>query len=163
MLLSRSVEDLEQLLESKLVRRVLAGDIDLRLPLAGDRRRHDPEINIAHARRAHFFLGHRNVALVVRIPVSHVVVVRDHTRTGRKGKNFGAELQIHIRQQVGRNHRRLGKIRLEEIFLDEGRAIRDAFPGCAFAGEPQEIGVEIDTEAAGTEFLGCGDDEASVA
>ena len=43
------------------------------------------------------------------------------------------------------------------------RTVRDAFPDRTLPGEPQEIRIEIDAEAARAELLGGRDDEAPVA
>ena len=61
-----------------------------------------------------------------------------------------AQLQVHRRQQIHRDHGRFGDIELEEILLLERDAIRHALQLRAVVAFGDTVRVEIDASISGT-------------
>jgi hypothetical protein len=146
----RAGEHLELLLERHVALR--------RLVAARDLGRHDPEQRRAPGALAAVV----RVAGLVGLPVAHGEGVGDDARAGLHVEDLGTQLEIDVRQQEERDHRRLGEIGLEEVGLDERGAGRDAFLRRVALRELDHVRVVFDAHRARA-ALRRGDDGAAVA
>src|SRR6185503_3642310 len=129
---------LELLIEVERVRNGPIPDLELGFPLSRHVRGHYPQENVALARIAHLLLRNAQGLLLVRLPLAHRIVVRHDPRPRLEGEYLRAQLRIHLRQEVSRDHGGFGEVGLEQVLLDEARLVLDALFLCAVVRQLEE-------------------------
>jgi hypothetical protein len=97
-------------------------------------------------------------------PVAHVVVVgHDAGPRLELAQELGPQPQVHVGQQVQRDHGRVLDVGLEQVLLEELHAVGDALPGRVRPGFRDPVGIDVDAHAARAEPLGGRDGDPTVA
>ena len=128
-----------------------------RLPHPGGAGGDDPEV------QAMLALPAAHALHAVGLPVAHVEIVGDDTYARRQlAQELGAQPQIHIVAQVERHHGGARQVGDEQV-LPEERDAR-AHPGRQrrVTTDVDQLGIDLDADAARAEVAGGGDDHAAV-
>jgi hypothetical protein len=162
--LERAFDHLEVLLDRELELDGLAVRREPPQPAAGGAARHHPVEDLAALADADRFSRRRQLRLVVRRPLAHAVIVGHDARPRlERGKEPGADHQIHFRQQIDSENGGGGDVGRVQIALVEHCAVRDPGLGRVAVGERDQPAIEVHAETACPALFCRGDHHAPVA
>src|SRR5690606_11180790 len=100
----------------------------------------------------------------VRLPVAHVESVRHDAGAGAQFlEQSGAKLDVDRLQKIKRHHRGRADIDGENVVLDEIDEIFHTGPAGKFHRVGNPDGVNVDADAMRVAFLGCRDQDPTIA